>query len=84
MRIKKQVTDQSLHFTIGCVVTLLLSFFVPVLWAALAVMTFAVLREKVQHRDKSLLELGKGSFIDLAFWLLGTGLAVGLRLSGVL
>ncbi len=84
MSIKKELRDQSLHFVGGFGITWALSLFIPVLAAALAVMSGAALREKLQHRDKKLFELGKGSMLDLLFWLLGISLAVGLILSGVL
>ncbi|WP_299074966.1 hypothetical protein [uncultured Paraglaciecola sp.] len=84
MAIKKELRDQSLHFVAGFGITWLLSLFMPVIAAALSVMSGAVLREKLQHRDKKLFELGKGSMLDLMFWALGISLAIGLKLSGVL
>ena len=84
MSLKKQALDQFGHFSVGFLITYLLAFFMPVWFAAASVMGIAVLREKFQHRMKTLFQLGIGSVIDLSFWLLGVGLAVGLILSEVL
>jgi len=84
MSLKTELRDQSLHFVAGFGITILIAFFMPVLWAAGVVMSGAVLREKLQHKDKKLFELGKGSMLDLLFWALGIGLAVALIVSGVL
>ena len=81
---KKELIDQSLHFSIGFILVVVLSFFIPVVWAAIAVMVAALIREKLQHRDKTIWQLGAGSMLDLLFWALGTGLAVGLILSDVI
>lgn len=84
MSLKTEIRDQSLHFSIGFAITAVLSLFIPIWAAALAVIIGAVIREKLQHRDKKWWQLGNGSMLDLLFWALGTGLAVGLKLSGVI
>ena len=39
--------------------------------------------KKLQHKDKKIWELGKGSMLGLLFWFLGISLIIGLKLSGV-
>ena len=84
MKIKKELIDQSLHFAAGFILTYALSFFIPVIASAAAVMCGAILREKLQHTTKKFWQLGKGSMIDLLFWAIGVGLAVGLVLSKII
>lgn len=84
MNVKKELRDQSAHFAVGFVATILFQFFMPVLAAAGLVMGVALLRERFQHRMRSFWRMGMGSVRDLFFWLLGTGLAVGLVLAEVI
>ena len=84
MKLKKELINQSLHFSIGFSIVAILSFFIPIWWAAAAVMTGALIRELIQHKGKKPWELGKGSILDLLFWSLGVGLAVGLKVAGIL
>lgn len=80
MNLKKELRDQSAHFAAGFVATFLIQLFLPVLFAASAVMVGAVFREKRQHPARKLWQLGKGSMLDLLVIALGAGLAIALVL----
>lgn len=76
--IKKQVIDQSAHFVIGLIVARVLSGVVPG-WEIPIVLAMALIREIAQHwPDRP----GKGSLLDLLFWLAGA--VVGISLPDVL
>lgn len=75
-RIRKQVIDQTAHFMIGFIgVMMMLCFGVPSVLAVAFIMAGAMGRELSQHRTIYPWDLGKGSFLDLAFWLAGCTLA---------
>lgn len=84
MSLKKEILDQALHFSAGALITLALTLFMPIYIAAPAVLGIATVRELIQHPQKEWYQLGKGSRLDLSFWLLGVCLIVGLVLGGVL
>lgn len=74
--IPKQIIDQSAHFAVGFVgVMMLLCFGVPSVLAFAFIMAGALGRELNQHHTIYPWDLHKGSFLDLAFWLLGSALA---------
>lgn len=73
MRIsKKQFIDQGLHYNFGFFGVLIIMYAgfgaAPAMGTVLGV---ALAREVIQHGG--IKNLGKGSMIDMFFWLLGTG-----------
>tara|TARA_R110000787_G_scaffold5761_3_gene20744 strand:- start:890 stop:1126 length:237 start_codon:yes stop_codon:yes gene_type:complete len=75
MRIsKKQFIDQGLHFIAGCAIVSLMMYLTdnPIV-AVLTSQAISLWREELQHPDES---LGTGSYRDMFFWLLGSGVGV--------
>jgi len=81
MDLKKEVIDQSAHFFVGLVATLVLAFYlqISVYLAASAVMIFAFCREIYQRLKKNDVwySCGQGCKLDLIFWMLGVFAAIG-------
>ena len=70
---KKELIDQSAHFTIGLVATLLLSMIMPVYAAAPLVLLAAWGREVYQRLMKGhhWYDCKAGCRLDMLFWTLG-------------
>lgn len=74
--IPKQIIDQSAHFAVGFLgVIALMCFGITPFIALIFIMAGALGRELNQHHTIYPWQLHGGSFLDLAFWLLGSGLA---------
>ena len=73
MRLKKELIDQSSHFAAGFAATLAISMIINIIYAAIAVMIFAVIREIKQRLDRKDVWYGCnwGCRLDLIFWALG-------------
>lgn len=78
MSIKKELLDQSLHFTLGLVLVLLISTFLHIAIAAIIVALGAWVREGLQRikNGDSFLKCGPGCRLDLIFW--ATGILAGV------
>lgn len=72
--LKKEFIDQTAHFAVGLLATVLLGLAIGV-YAGIVVMLFAVLREIKQRLDRKDVWYGCnwGCRLDLAFWALGIG-----------
>ena len=70
---KKELIDQSAHFTIGLVATLLLSMIMPIYAAAPLVLLAAWCREVYQRLMKGhhWFDCKSGCRLDMLFWTLG-------------
>lgn len=80
MDLKKELRDQFAHFAAGLIATLILAMLISVWLSALAVIAFAVGREIYQRvsTGRPWYQCYSGCMLDLLFWVLGIGLAVGL------
>lgn len=68
---KEEVVDQVLHFVAGVAIVSLGSIVTfPVFISAVISLAVLGIRETNQHSNG---KFGKGSIIDMFFWILGTG-----------
>lgn len=77
-RLKKELIDQTGHFSAGLIATLLIGMVISVIYAAGIVMFFAIAREIKQRLDRKDVWYGCawGCRLDLIFWALGIGCGV--------
>jgi len=77
-KLKKEILDQSAHFAAGFAATLAIAMIINVIYAAIAVMIFAVIREIKQRLDRKDVWYGCawGCRLDLIFWALGIVCAI--------
>ncbi len=73
--LKKELIDQTAHFAAGLIATVSIGLVIGGLYAAVATMVFAILREIKQRLDRNDVWYGCswGCRLDLAFWALGIG-----------
>lgn len=75
-RFRKQIIDQGAHFAVGFLgVVALMLFGIAPLVAVAFIMSGALGRELNQHNTIYPWQLGKGSALDLTFWLAGCVIA---------
>lgn len=77
----KELIDQTAHLVVGHLFALALMIALEWIWALLIMISFAIIREFIQHRKKlwsfvsgfphAEFPLGEGSMIDLVFFMVG-------------
>jgi hypothetical protein len=79
--LKKELIDQTAHFAVGLIATLLITMIINVIYAAIVVMVFAIVREIKQWLDRKDVWYGCawGCRMDLIFWALGIVSAIYIK-----